>query len=196
MGAALDPPLRIDWLDDRDLRDDRPGRLGLTFLPGKHGASVRYPGLLYRRDLETDLAKLAGAGVSHLLLLVEDEELRRWGDAGIVGAAAARGIVVNRRPMPDGSPPASPAEMDAIVGTISAARERGDVAIACMGGVGRTGAVAACTLVAAGWSAADAIGRVRAVRHPEAVETSAQEAFVRAYERHVAARPPSGKVAP
>ena len=55
---------------------------------------------------------------------------------------------------------------------------------------------AACALVAAGWRAADAIGRVRLVRHPEAVENPAQEAFVRAYERHMAVRTASGKVAP
>ena len=35
------------------------GRLGMTVLPGKHGASTRYPGRVYRRDLERDLAGLA-----------------------------------------------------------------------------------------------------------------------------------------
>jgi protein-tyrosine phosphatase len=64
-----------------------------------------------------------------------------------------------------------------------------------MGGVGRTGTVAACALVAAGGSADDAIRRVRAVRHPTAVETSEQVAFVRAYERHVAARDARDRVA-
>jgi protein-tyrosine phosphatase len=192
----LDPPLRVDWLAADDLRDHRPARLGLTFLPGKHGASVRYPGLVYRRELESDLAALATAGVHHLVLLVEDAELRRWGDPSIVEVAAGRGIAVERRPIPDGSPPASLDEMDAILASIAAARDEGDVAVACMGGVGRTGVVAASVLVAAGWAASEAIGRVRAVRHPEAVETPAQEAFVRAYERHMAARRRSGNVAP
>jgi protein-tyrosine phosphatase len=185
---ALDPPLRIDWLDADDLRDGRPGLLGLTFLPGKHGVSVRYPGLVYRRELETDLATLAASGVRHLVLLVEDAELHRWGDPAIVEAAAARGIEVDRRPIPDGSPPASLAEMDDILTSVEAAREATNVAVACMGGVGRTGVVAASALVAAGWDSDRAIERVRAVRHPEAVETPAQEAFVRAYERHMVGR--------
>jgi protein-tyrosine phosphatase len=196
VAEPLDPPLRIDWLDRDDLRDDRPGRLGLTFLPGKHGASLRYPGLVYRRELDADLARLASSGVRRLMLLVEDGELTRWGHPAIVESAVAHGIVVDRRPMPDGSPPASPSAMDDVLSSVTKARDDGNVAVACMGGVGRTGVVAACALVAAGWSAADAIDRVRSVRHPEAVETPAQEAFVKAYERHVAGHGRMAKVAP
>jgi protein-tyrosine phosphatase len=74
--------------------------------------------------------------------------------------------------------------MDAILAAIAAARDQTDVAIACMGGVGRTGTVAACALVAAGWDPAAAIAEVRRVRHPTAVETAEQEAFVDAFARH------------
>ncbi|MDQ2674000.1 MAG: hypothetical protein M3Y40_05040, partial [Chloroflexota bacterium] len=84
-----DRPLRVDWLDRASLRDDRDGRLGLTFLPGKHGASMRYPGRVYRRELNDDLAALADAGVRMLVLLVEDDELDRWGDPAIVEIAAS-----------------------------------------------------------------------------------------------------------
>jgi protein-tyrosine phosphatase len=83
--------------------------------------------------------------------------------------------------MPDGSPPAELATMDDILAAIDSGRGKGDVAVACMGGVGRSGTVAACALVAAGAAADEAIALVRRVRHPEAVETPAQEAFVRAY---------------
>jgi len=65
-----------------------------------------------------------------------------------------------------------------------------------MGGVGRSGMVAACALVAAGWSADAAIARVRAVRHPTAVETHEQIGFVQCYERHIARRESEGRVAP
>ncbi len=50
--------------------------------------------------------------------------------------------------------------------------------VTCMGGLGRSGTLAACTLVAAGVSPAAAIASVRAARGPRALETSAQEAFV------------------
>ena len=176
-------PLLVDWLRPGSLGDRRRGRLGMTILPGKQGASLRYPGRVYRRTLDRDLADLAHAGVLTLVLLVEDGELSRWGDPHIVERAAPHGIAVERWPMPDGSPPASTGEMAAILVAVDAGRERGDVAVACMGGVGRTGTVVACALVSAGWSAADAIAEVRRLRHPTAVETPAQEAFVEAFAR-------------
>ena len=165
------------------LADRRPGRLGLTFLPGKHGASLRYPGRVYRRDLDEDLRSLADAGVSVLVLLVEDDELERWGNPAIVELALKCGVRVERWPMIDGTAPATIAEMRDIIGSIDRARETGDVAVACMGGVGRTGTVAACALVAAGMTATDAIAEVRRVRHPSAVETAEQVAFVEAFAR-------------
>lgn len=184
----MDPPLRVDWIDAAELGDGRPGRLGLTFLPGKHGPSMRYPGRVYRRRLDDDLATLRTLGVRLLVLLVEDAELERWGDPDIVERAAAANLVVERHPMPDGAPPASMQAMDRILDAVDRARAIGDVAVACMGGVGRTGTVAACALVAAGRDPAAAIRRVREVRHPTAVETPEQERFVNGYERHVAGR--------
>lgn len=193
-----DPPPRIDWIPASDLADGRPGRIGMTVLPGKRGASVRYPGRVYRSDLARDLGALREAGVDRLILLVDDDELARWSDSAIVDRAAHAGLEVERWPMPDGSPPVDQPTMDAILASIAAARARGDVAVACMGGVGRTGTVAACALVDAGWTADDAIARVRRVRHPTAVETTAQERFVhgrvRKYQRRTGRASP--KVAP
>ena len=178
---APDRALRVDWLGAQAFGDGRPGRLGLTFLPGKHGPSLRYPGVVYERDLEADLRGLARADVRRLLLLVEDHELATWGDPAIVVRARAVGVSIERRPIRDMHPPASVEAMDGILSWLDSARAAGDVAVACMGGVGRTGTVAACALVAADWTVSDAIGEVRRVRHPTAVETAEQEAFVAAY---------------
>lgn len=182
---------RVDWIDARDLVDGAPGRLGLTFLPGKHGVSSRYPGLVYARDLAEDLAALHAHGVRLLLLLVEDHELRRWGDPDIVAAGERIGVTVHRHPLPDGAAPTSVDEMASLIAALRSARADRDVAVACMGGVGRTGTVAACALVEAGLSAQAAIEHVRRVRHPDAVETHAQRAFVARYAaaRTGAARP-------
>lgn len=186
--SSGDDALRVDWIDPDRVPDGRPGRLGLTFLPGKHGASLRYPGRVYRRDLGEDLATLSRSEVRRLVLLVEDHELVRWGDAGIVERAQAHGVTVERWPMPDGMPPSSPEVMDALLDSIDAARDDGDVAVACMGGVGRTGTVTACALVRAGMAADEAIAEVRRVRHPTAVETDEQWRFVHAFAQHHSAR--------
>ena len=77
----------------------------MTVLPGKRGPSVRYPGHVYRADLERDLAALSRAGIVRLILLVEDEELARWSDTELVERAAGFGLEVDRHPMPDGAPP-------------------------------------------------------------------------------------------
>ena len=130
-----------------------------------------------------------------LLLLVDDTELERWGDPRIVERGSSEGIIIDHRPLTDGTAPASPAEMDAMLASVARARAAGDVAVACMGGVGRTGTVVACALVAAGLTAPDAIARVRVVRHPEAVETEEQVMFVHAYERHLAGAEATGKLA-
>lgn len=185
-----DARLRIDWLDDAldgASGNAPPGRLGLTILPGKHGPSLRYPGRVYRRDLAADLAAVAADGVRTLILLIEDGELRRWGDSAIVDKAADAGVRILRYPIPDGGVPTSLAVMDRILAQVREGRAAGNVAVACMGGVGRSGTVAACALVTAGLSSADAIARVRRIRHPQAVETGAQVAFVAAYADHVGA---------
>ena len=182
--AGFGPELRIDWLLPGELPGGLPGRLGLTFLPGKRGASSRYPGHVFRRDAAADLAAMRSQGVVLLALLVEDEELERWSDPDLVGIGSGAGVEVRRYPIPDGGVP-SVELMARIQADIDAARLGGDVAVACMGGVGRTGTVAACALVRAGLGADAAIGRVREIRHPEAVETAAQEGFVRDYAERV-----------
>jgi protein-tyrosine phosphatase len=179
--AGFDPLLRIDWLEPVQLGDDLPGRLGLTILPGKQGVSFRYPGRVYRRDLDVDLGMLRSAGVERLLLLVEDAELSRWSNPAIVERGAAAGVAILRHPIPDGRPPASFGEMGEMLAEIREGRRTGNVAVACMGGVGRSGTVAACALVQGGMSPHDAIATVRAVRHPTAVETAEQERFVAAF---------------
>jgi protein-tyrosine phosphatase len=192
--AANDPPSPVDWIPAADFADGRVGRVGMTVLPGKRGRSVRYPGRVYRANLDVDLHALRDGAVVRLILLVTDRELERWGDAGIVERGSAIGVPVQRHPMPDGSPPRDRAAVEAILASIAAAREAGDVAVACMGGVGRTGTVVACALVAAGWDPDAAIARVRQVRHPAAVETTAQREFVRSF--YATRQPASASVAP
>ena len=59
------------------------------------------------------------------------------------------------------------------------ATEKGDsVVLTCMGGLGRSGTLAACYLVGRGMSPSAAIASVRQARGPRALETIAQEDFI------------------
>ena len=72
--------------------------------------------------------------------------------------------------------------VEAILGALVAADE--SAAVHCGGGLGRTGTLLACYLLASGegLGAGEAIGRVRAIR-PGSVETPAQAAAVDAWAR-------------
>lgn len=71
--------------------------------------------------------------------------------------------------------PTARALVDLIVSTV----EAGDaVVVHCMGGLGRSGLIAASVMVQRGVDAVEAVRCVRAVRGLRAVETRAQERFV------------------
>ncbi len=97
-----------------------------------------------------------------------------------------------RHPIADGGVPGSPQAMAQVIADVDAGLRQGNVAIACMAGIGRSGMVAACWLVTRGVPSDAAIAEVRARRHPGAVETAEQEAFVRRYA-NVVRRPRGGE---
>jgi len=167
-------PIRVSWIDHAF-----SGRLGMTFLPGK-----KADGIFGRHDrtLATDAHALRSAwGIDLLVVLVEDHELSRFGVGDIDEVMADVGIEMVRLPIPDGGVPANGEEARELVRAIRARLEAGDnVAIACRGGLGRTGTIAACTLIGAGARAREAIGAVRTARH-RAIETEEQVAFVSSF---------------
>jgi Swiss Army Knife protein, DSP-PTPase phosphatase domain len=78
-----------------------------------------------------------------------------------------------------GLPADSDEAADQIVAAFARAR-RGDVVeVGCVGGLGRTGTVLACMAVLAGEPPDSAVDWVRREYNPSAVETSAQEQWVR-----------------
>ncbi|MFO1539916.1 MAG: ADP-ribosylglycohydrolase family protein [Chloroflexota bacterium] len=155
------------------------GTLGMTFLPGKRGAGS---GGALLRDPWADVRLLRDAyGVETLVLLPEDAELADRGVPTLAAICAAAGISVLRHPIRDLDVPADVEGFRALLAEIEGQLRAGrTVAVACVGGLGRTGTVAACLLRATGLDGAAAIDATRAVR-PGTVEMPAQEAFVRAW---------------
>jgi protein-tyrosine phosphatase len=162
-------PLRLAWIDRRYTG---AGRLALSPLPGL---------TLYQRSLRADLQTLQRQSVDHVLCLLEDQEFARWGVADLLGSYHDAGFVVRRFPIRDHSV-CTPAGMRETVNWLSETLAGGaTVIVHCVGGLGRSGIVAACYLVAAGLNAEEAIAEVRHTRSPFAIETAEQAEFVRLF---------------
>lgn len=172
-------PIRVDVVPLEGL----PGRLGLTFAPGKRVAST-ISRVEWDRDLDADLRALrATFGTDVLVPLLEDHEFDLLRVPDLVPRAEALGMRVRRFPIRDVSVPRpeEDAAFRALVDELHALLADGrNVTVHCRGGLGRTGLVAASVLVRHGADADDAMARVRAAR-PGAIETSGQERYVRGY---------------
>lgn len=159
-------PLRVDWLDSRLTG---PGRLGLTLLPGRRD---------YRRSLDSDLAALKQQGVTHIICLITDDEFSEYGVDGLLLDYRDAGFSVRHMPILDQSV-CSLDEMREMTRWLSAEiRQGANVLTHCVGGLGRSGTVAACYLKAAGLSTEAAMAEVRRARSPRAIESAAQENFI------------------
>jgi protein-tyrosine phosphatase len=150
--------LRVDWVESPHIG---PGRLGITICPGRRDRD---------RNLEADLARLRAEGVDRLLCLSTEAELD-WAGVGELGSRAeAFGLNYRWLPVPDQGT-CSLSEAIDLVGWCRDGLRRGEsVVVTCMGGLGRSGMIAACILVDVGLSPPAAIASVRAARGPRALE--------------------------
>ncbi|MDP2314792.1 MAG: isochorismatase family protein [Pseudomonadota bacterium] len=163
--------------------DVGPGTLGLTLCPGRRDKG---------RDLATDLDHLVAGGARRLLCLLPQAELAEVGVGDLRAAAEARGLQFLRVPIRDQGVPTRAQARDAVAWVLEGIAAGEGVVVQCMGGLGRTGTIAACALVALGRSAPDAIAEVRAARGPRCVENLDQERFVAAFAADEGPIPPEG----
>ncbi len=170
----LDAPQRVDWVEEGLLA----GHLGLTMAPGRRD---RGQAGQWARSLERDLNSIAMSGVKLLVCLVPDAELGRILERepeGYRTRAQALGMRVRSLPFPDGGIPMVDLAVPLVEELLHAASAGENVAVHCRAGLGRSGTIAACTLVAAGMDPDGAIAAVRRARGPATVERGDQEAFV------------------
>ena len=175
-------PLRLDTVDLSAMPGLAAGggTLGMTFLPGKRRDGWTGP---WWRDLDEDGDALRSThGADALLLLVEDRELVSCGVPDIAERLPRDyGVQVLRHPIEDMHAPADPSAFRAVLADLLARIGAGQtVAVACRGGLGRTGTAVACLLVTAGLTPDEAIALTRRSRQGT-IENDAQEAFVRAW---------------
>ena len=156
------------------------GRIGITFCPGKHDRAAMSGA--WARDLDLDLDAIADWGATHVVTLVEPQELAQLKVPDLGTQVRARAMEWHPLPIADYSvpTPAFEARWQAEGRGIRAALRGGaDVLVHCKGGLGRAGMIAARLLVELGADPKTAVKAVRAAR-PGAIETPAQLALVRA----------------
>ena len=182
-------PIGVDWA-----RGPASHRIGLTFAPGKKDRST-IGNYRWDRDLAADLDRLVQThGATVLACLVEDHELPTLGIPDLVGEAQRRGLDVRRVPIVDGGTPRDLSAFQAFTtGLADAVRAGETVVVHCRGGLGRTGMVAACTLIELGLTPEQALEAVKGARGPKCPETAAQRAVVQTYRPRAATTPAGGR---
>jgi atypical dual specificity phosphatase len=132
---------------------------GFSWIEKPRLAAMGYP------ESPEELAWLRKQGVELLISLTEDPLRRDWVEDA--------GLLVFHVPVIDMEAPTQE-QLDRSISAIRRANARGmGVAVHCGAGLGRTGVVLACYLVATGMTAQDAIRRVRRLR-PGSIETDEQ----------------------
>ena len=177
--TSTDSPLRLDAIDLGGTAA-AAGRLVVTFLPGKKRDGYTGP---HWRDVDLDAARLRDGGVDALFLLVEDVELEWCLLPDLPEALAAVDVELIRFPIRDPHTPTraqDPGFHEAVAGLVSRLAEGGTVAVACRGGVDRSGMTAACILVEAGLDPEAAIDRVHRGRRGS-LKYEDQQRYVRAW---------------
>lgn len=167
-------PLRMDELELAG-----GGTIGLTLCPGKKQPSAMTGA--WDRDLATDLCEIARWGATAVVTLMEPGELDRLQVSHLGDAVEERGMDWYQLAIPDGGIPDASFEAAWLYAGYRLHRilaQGKKVLIHCMGGLGRTGMIAARLLIELGSSPEEAITRVRQAR-PGSIETRSQEHYVR-----------------
>ena len=165
-------PLRLDRLDPKFTLN---GSLGLTLLPGRKDHS---------RSLKEDIKTLKDEGITHVACLNTDNEFVDFGVENLIEQYNDASFVVKRLPITDQGV-CSESEMKEMTNWLTTNLTSGaNIMIHCVGGLGRTGLVAASFLIDQGYSAHEAINEVRKIRTKRAIESQIQELFVYKYEKY------------
>ncbi len=170
-------PLRIDSMGVPRYT----GLIGMTLCPGKW--QINALSGTWKRDLNVDMEAIKKFNTVALVTLMQAEELEAFhvGVEALRNKTAVLGIEWYHLPIIDKSTPDTTFEKKWIESG-KKLREHlkrgGNIVLHCLGGLGRTGLLAARLLVEFGEDPDKAIQKVRGAR-PGTIETESQEEYVR-----------------
>lgn len=172
-------PIHVDFLSEHVV--GLPGRIGLTYAPGKRNLGQH---AIWERNLDQDLARLRQHYKAEwLITLLQAPELTHLHIPNLFPKTQDYEMQSRWFPIQDYHVPTSMQGLMELVHSILMLAEQGHTQIIhCRAGLGRTGLVASACLAARGYSAKEAFGHVRSAR-PGCVETAAQEAYVHEFAK-------------
>lgn len=172
-------PLRIDPVQPAG----GWAQIGMSLCPGKRQRDALMG--QWERDLVIDLDCIRAWGAEVVVSLIEAHEFGLLDVAALPDEVELRGMRWLHLPITDRQPPGElfhnlwPSAVAELMNVLQGGRR---VFLHCMGGLGRTGTVAACLLIESGMGAEEAIAAVRMSR-PGTIETALQLEYVRQYAR-------------
>ncbi|MCB1169401.1 MAG: dual specificity protein phosphatase family protein, partial [Leptospiraceae bacterium] len=174
--------LRLDRLDDPTTQSGPSGANGsfnaespaiyITILPGRKDR---------KRDLQKDLDTIAQSGIESVMCLVTPDELEYYGVPALIQEYRSRGFQTLSFPILDQHAPSRAGLQEALQWLAEQRKEGRPVLIHCVGGLGRSGLVAAAYLMESGQDFDGAVEIVRRARSERAIETTEQMEFLRKF---------------
>jgi protein-tyrosine phosphatase len=165
---------------------DSGGSLILSQCPGKNMSKGR-DGKVHSRDIRTDLLNFKDQGISMIICLLNDYELRSIGVQVDLYKNSCKqlDLLMIQFPVIEMAAPSSVESVElAVLSPVTQALTDGrKVLVHCRGGIGRAGTIACCLLLKLHLcpSPKQAISLVRSKRDPRCVESRKQEDFIKNY---------------
>ncbi|TGK82372.1 isochorismatase family protein [Leptospira noumeaensis] len=170
--------LRIDYLQPiANGGSENISKIGLTILPGRKDRA---------RVLADDLNTIKKEGISHVLSLITEQEYSQYGVSDLKSELNQNGIEQKQVPILDQRVPSLTQMKEMVEWMDQALVNQHRVLIHCVGGLGRSGTVAAAYLIwKHGLDSESAIQKVRESRSERAVESLEQIRFLELWEKEI-----------
>lgn len=158
--------LRIDYIPKELINNNI---IGLTILPGRKDFS---------RNIDEDIKEIKKQDINVIIPLITKDEMEKYGVSNLLNKYEENCFEIKYLPINDQKIPSKEEVIDLINFISQKIKENKKIMIHCVGGLGRSGMIAACYLKSIGFDSNEAIKFIREIRTSRAIETEEQVKFV------------------